>query len=626
LVRPPGRWAADESNEAEDPFEQPPPVSGTYGEPFPTSADDDGSSDSGPIEPQEPPLLPDDRWVSPAAHDRRQWLMIGAGAVIGVVMSVILLGLWASRSGDVSPDPSRSQVAERPSPQPVARPNDGDAAMPAEQVAQPASDQNDADGPKPVPSEDATQETTAPELVDPGIPERPAELMPLPKEAAVADGPPSPPDGVPDDEPSTEDKPDTSALTRALQAFAPFIQDEPYSPAEPADAQDEAGPMMDLPEWDGQRNGQVSIPRPEPREVDVAGRLQDTVPALELPGMPLIAFTHFVTGLSTIPISLDPDALALLRIRPDRPVTVKATDTDVSGILTAALQPLGLGYVPVNGQLLVTRVVPTGGPLRSVRHPVGDLVGSSSEQLEQLSDWITAMVEPDSWDSQGGPGGLQAELPDLVIQHQDTVLLHALLFCERLRVARGLPTKTNLDPALARLELRFKRAQPLLEKSVRIRYAEPALLLLILQRVTRETGLQILVDWQALGQMGWTPAAETLLLADGMPLGEAMTEMLRPMDLTYRVVDATTVQITSPTADKGQWDVEFHPVGDLLDESPDAKGLLERLADAAQQSRLGESDGVFHYDAPSRHLIAALSQPDQRWLADLLARWRSERP
>jgi hypothetical protein len=178
------------------------------------------------------------------------------------------------------------------------------------------------------------------------------------------------------------------------------------------------------------------------------------------------------------------------------------------------------------------------------------------------------MIEPDSWDSQGGPGVLQAELPDLLIQHQDTVLLRVLLFCERLRVARGLSTRTKLDPELIRLDFRFQRIQPLLEKPIRIRYDEPVLMLQVLQQVTRETDLQFLIDWQALAQMGWTPAAEAVLVADGAPLGEALRDMLQPMELTYRVIDANTVQITSLPADKNRWDIEFHSLDALLAPRP----------------------------------------------------------
>ena len=627
---PTASWAAEDSSDIEDPFEQPPPIDPAFAEPTAPPA-----VSAPPVQPDvpcdyglgsEPVPFPD----SPVVQQRRQWLLVGAAAVLGVGMAVMLLGLWASRNGEGSRGLAQSETVSAEGQSPDVPEDQTDPARqtdpdpPKKPQAEPV--------PEPVESDAAAMPDDAPrdEPVEPAPSDEPdaaaPDDSPFPKAAAKTDETASPPDPLPSDEQPAADQPDTSALTRALQAFAPFIQDEPYNAPEPADSDDSEEPMMDMPEFDGNRTDQISIPRPEPREVKVADRLQDTIPELEISGMPLISFVHFVTGLSTIPITLDPDALALLRISPDRPVAVKASDTDVGGILNAALQPLGLGYVPLDGQLLVTRPAPANGEFRSIRQPVGDLTGGSAEQLDQLADWITTVIEPDSWDVQGGPGSVQAEPPDLVLRHRDTVLFRTLLFCEQLRVARGLPTKTNLDPALSRLEPRFARIQPLLQKPVRIRFAEPTSMLQILQRLTQDTGLQILVDWQALGQMGWTPAAETVLLADGVTVGEALTNMLRPMDLTYRAVDAATVQITSPEADKNHWDVEFYPVKQLLGDTPDASSLMERLAVALQQASIGESDCVVSFDPASRHLIAAMSQPDQRWLAQLLDRWRLTAP
>ncbi|MCL4202067.1 MAG: hypothetical protein KJ000_06215 [Pirellulaceae bacterium] len=669
-------WRADATHDVEDPFEQPPPTGVVSAEPMKPPVESNAAAEPPVFETIAPPLPDGGRRClvedteglgqdageqlefpgeydlgsepvpfpdSPAAQRRRQWVLVVVAAVVGIGMSVILLGLWASRNGDASPELTQSETVPVADEVPDVAEDQADPAEPAQAVVEPKpnSDLDPAEPAvgEPAPAEPGPAEADTVDMPvdaprdDPDGPD-PApstkvklpDDSPLPKTAAKTNETVPPEVSKPNGEPPDAGSPDTAALTRALQAFAPFIQDEPYTAPDPANSDDSEEPMLEVPEFDGSGTDQISIPRPEPREVKVADRLRDTIPELDISGMPLISFAHFVTGLSTIPISLDPDALALMRISPDRPVAVKTSETDVGGILTAALQPLGLGYVQVDDQLLVTRPVPASGEFRSLRHPVGDLVGGSAEQVDQLAEWITTVIEPDSWDVQGGPGSLQAELPDLVIRHQDTVLFHTLLFCERLRVARGLPTKTNLDPGLSRLEPRFARIQPMLQKPVRIRYSEPTLMLQILQRLTQDTGLQILVDWQALGKMGWTPAAETVLQADGVPVAEALTNMLSPMDLTYRVVDAATVQITSPEADKNHWDIEFYPVKHLLGNSSDATALMDRLAVAMQQSSIGESEGLVYFDPASRHLIAAMSQPHQRWLAELLDRWRLSAP
>lgn len=620
--------------------------------PSTTPVPPDAAVDAEATEPTAPPLLPDDHWVSQAAEDRRQWLLIGGAAMLGILLSILLVGFWASRTGDLanrtapSPDTPPSPVTlddrsdEEPDGQLEDQPNGRLDGPPEDKPADATGDATgDVVGPQPETvdshddlAEDPSDAGDADQRQEPGEtePDEPAmkqqtERPQIADLDAVQQTEPVVPDvgerQIDDQDPTADSPP-----TRVLPSFAPFIQDQPYQAEASQESLEDGEPMPDMEHWEDASDDGASMPRPEPRQVNIPERLQDSIPAVDIPDMPLIAFTHLVTGLSTIPISLDPDALALLRLRPDSPVKIQATDTQVGDMLVAALRPLGLGYLHDRDQLLITRIAPADSPLRRVRHPVGDLVQNSENQLDQLADWIMTMVEPDSWEVQGGPGELVTELPDLVIRHQDTVLLRALLFCERLRIARGLSPTTNLDPQLMGLELRCQRADTLLQERVRIRYDQPVPMLQILPQITRDTGLQILVDWHALGQMGWTPAAEITLVADDVALGQALMDLLGPMDLTFRTIDASTVQVTSPEADRARWDIEFHPLDELLAAPSEIDLWMQQLEEAMRQARLDEADGVFRYDPISRHLIAAFSPSHQRWLADLLARWRTGEP
>lgn len=592
-------------------------------------------------EPAAPPLLPDDQWVSQAAEDRRQWLMIGGAAMLGILLSILLVGFWASRIGDrtaridARPDAPPELVAgddvadEEPESSPADKPTDTPGEPPGEPPKTVDSPDNQTDDPANAVAEDEPHVPQETEPIDGGNkifrePQQPPIADPdngqqtepvQPAKPAIPEGPTP----QQDDQAPIEDSPPV----RILPSFAPFIQDQPYQPDASQESLDDGEAVPDWEDWDEASDDGDSMPRPEPRQVNIPERLQDAIPAVDIPGMPLNAFTHLLTGLSTIPISLDPDALALLRIRPDSPVKIQATDTRIGEMLDAAIRPLGLGYLHNQDQLLITRVAPNDTPLRRIRHPVGDLIQDSGEQLDQLADWITAMVAPDSWDALGGPGELVAEFPDLVIRHRETVLFRALLFCERLRVARGLSPTTNLDPQLMQLELRCQLADVLLQAPIRMRYDQPVPMLQILQQITRDTGLQILVDWQALGQMGWNPAAEIALVSEEQPLGQALSDMLGAMDLTFRTIDASTIQVTSPEADSGRWDVEFHSLDGLLAAASEIDAWMEQLEQAMRRSGWDEAPGVYRYDPISHHLIAACTPSHQRWLAELLAQWRA---
>jgi hypothetical protein len=108
-------------------------------------------------------------------------------------------------------------------------------------------------------------------------------------------------------------------------------------------------------------------------------------------------------------------------------------------------------------------------------------------------------------------------------------------------------------------------------------FSQPASLTRILDRLGKTAGVRILVDWQAAATVGWSPDAEGTVVADKMPLADALTALLRPMDLTYRVVDDGLLQVTTLRGLEARLELEFYPVADLLADKPDGSRIIERV-------------------------------------------------
>jgi len=580
------------------------------------------------VQPGNEPVLPTDAWTSQAARQRQQWLLLGGAAVVGVALALGVLGFLASRgarsnrsdSAGPGPDAAASgQPASSTQPQTPPANVPPAAAAPAAgktaKVTKPAS-VPDASAPATVPPAAGPPAKSA----DPPAAEALSATDAKPVEAPQTAAQPSAPDAEAKAPDSKESSPDTTALSETLKAFAPFI--DPNVNAPPTEAME--GANQDAPpEPEAITTDQPVVPRPEPRQIDLPARLQDKIPEVEFTDVPLEAFLRFVMNFSTIPISLDLDALALVRAAPRTKVSVRKTDATIDQLLTAALGPLQLAHVGVDQQLVVTRPPPPNGELRTHSHVVSDLVGSDPQQLQQLADLIVEMVAPATWQAAGGPGVMQEAMPALVIQQQDTVLFQAIVFCERLRAARGLPPQSKFDPELFSLQPCWARAAPRLAEPVTLNFLQPASLVRILSRLSDESGVAIVVDWQALATLGWTPDTETTLAVNQRPLGEVLRQMLQPMELTYRVVDAATVQVTSPAAVEARWDIEFYAVQEWLATGTTAEAVLARVRRELSGNESGQLAGVLHVDAPSQHLIAALPQPQQRKLAELLKGWRA---
>lgn len=578
------------------------------------------------------PVLPTDAWTSEAAQQRRQWLMVGGAAFVGVALAFGVLAFFASRGA--RPDPEES-AASAPAAVASAAPAD-----PAQPQTPPVSAPADVARPAPEKTAAGTKAASAPEPSTPAVsppvagpPAKPADppaaKTPGPENAKPTQTPPataqpSAPDARPKPADPKKVSSDTTALDETLKAFAPFIDpDVNTAPTESMEAAQQDAPRL---EPEAITTGQPAVPRPEPRQIDLPARLQDKIAEVEFVEVPLEAFLRFVMNFSTIPISLDPDALALVRATPGTKISVKKADATVEQLLMAALSPLQLGYVAVGQQLVVTRPPQPAGQLRTHSHAVSDLVGSDPQQLQQLADLIVEMVAPATWQAAGGPGVIREEMPALVIQQQDTVLFQAIVFCERLRAARGLPPQSKFNPELFSLQPAWARAAPRLARSVTLNFLQPASFTRILDRLSDEAGVEILVDWQALTTLGWTPDTETTLSVNQRPLGDVLSQMLQPLELTYRVVDATTVEVTSPAAVEARWDVEFYPVKKLETPGQTPEALVARVRRELSGDESSQLAGVLHFDAPSQHLIAALPQPLQRKLAEVLKKWSEGNP
>ncbi len=586
-------------------------------------------------------------------QNRYRLLGVGAAALAGIALAFGVFGFVASRAftshrskAPASPQDDAvietsvegEELAEAAESEHQSTPDESDAETTEEATGKtPAATQgtNEPASEKPAPEEPASDEP-APEPSDAPQAELPAKdlaggELEIPP-ATMGDA--GDPEGSDDEQtesagpsealaerPAVADSPATS-MAESLDTFAPFIDPQAFVPTPGAPP-----PIQEnLPELEPDEGGDEmrDVPRPEPREVDVPQRLADTIPSIEFRDVPIKAFVRFLMGFSTIPMTLDPDALALVGVTSETPVNVHQMDTTVGRTLAEAIQPLRLGFQVVGDQILITRVPAANAPLRTYAHPVDDLVDGDPTRLNELADMIVDMVEPDSWEALGGEGTIHPEMPSLVIQQRETGLFRAILFCERLRAARGLPPRSKFDRSLFELEPRFVRVTEMLRRPVTLNYIEPTSFVQIVDQLSDESGLQILIDWRELADLGWNPAAETTVSANAEPVGEVLSDVLRPMELTYRVVGPTCVQVTSPAQLQTHLDVEFYPAADLLSAELTPDELLKRIRAELGEQMLDELGATLSYDLPSGFLVAALPQPLQRRVFALLEECRTK--
>lgn len=565
------------------------------------------AKDSGQLAPAPPAEANAERQPSPSPPSSRLrfWLVAGGSAAVGIVLAFAAVTLALRIVRGMPPQIRRTTSSSSPD----AAPATGPVVAPA-QAAPPTANVAPA-----LPPSQAEQAPANASPATSSIATNDVSPAPSPGKAATAD----PLGLVPQNAAKSELPQVSDSLAKLDRLIGTGVEETPP----PAGTKPTAAAPKEVPEA---APSKPPAPRPPPREVDVAKRLADPLLGIESANTPLVDFLQTLSDLSTIPISLEPDALAIVNVSASSPVALKTGSITVGAAITEAIKPLKLESVVVEGQLVVRLAEPN--PPTVIEVSARDLADGSEQQLGELAELLKSVIEPATW-SGGADSGeitINAAKNALQIRHRRAVQAQVLLTCDKLRVARGKSPLLKLDPATFQLAGRYERAKPKLETQISLNYSQPTRLVTILERLQETANVSILVDWRDVAGGGWNPAAEATLVADKLPLAASLDLLVSPLDLTWRVVDGATLEIVSLGRLADRIETEVYRVEGPAAKDLTGESLLARLRDLLGEAtfRDGGGNGELRFDVEGKCLIACLPQPKQRELAALLANWASE--
>jgi hypothetical protein len=353
-----------------------------------------------------------------------------------------------------------------------------------------------------------------------------------------------------------------------------------------------------------------------PVAVDVAARLADGIPDLAFSDMPLSRACDLLASISSIPITLDVDAMRQLDVSPSDVVSLHLTDTTVGKALQAIADESRLAVKAEAGHVLITSPASYREALRTVRYTVSDLL-DDKETADELAKMIRTFVAPESW--QTGGGAVEPDGGALVVVQTGDVHYQVVDFCERLRLARQKPLRSRGNPERFSLTTRTTLAKELLDRPITVNFHEPTPLHQIIAYLAKAAECQLPINRIALDAAETCDRVEGVLVARDTPLGTALHGLLTPLGLTYRVVDAQTLEITTRDAIEERMELEFYPVGPWTAKGTDPATIVERIKTDANGG-WGESGGAgqIGFDPLSSRLLVLQSQPVQQAIERLL--------
>ena len=302
---------------------------------------------------------------------------------------------------------------------------------------------------------------------------------------------------------------------------------------------------------------------------------------------PLGEAVAFLRESYALNVRIDKKALDDIGIGPDMPVTFRIKGIALRAALRLMLRQVDLSYLVSDGTLMIATPEAAENSLSMAVYPLGDLVGERDKSgqmtydFEPLTELITDIVRPATWDCAGGPGSITParfdNLRALVVSqtadvHEElTVLLRSLRAIER-QAALGnggvQPVACFLTPEEAAAKEAVERA---LQRKVSLQY-DAAPLDGIARQVADLAGVPVQIDRKALEDLGIGTDAPVSFRVSNVSLRSALNLMLRNLDLTYEIRDEVLL-ITTPEVTDNSLTTTIYPVADLV-VCRDSKGEL----------------------------------------------------
>jgi hypothetical protein len=303
--------------------------------------------------------------------------------------------------------------------------------------------------------------------------------------------------------------------------------------------------------------------------------------------------------------------LELAGIAALQPVTAKVADTTAEKLLQNGLANNRLAFVEDGGKVVL---VPAGGEKRrAVDYDVADLV--SKDGGKQLASLVQQFVAPESW--QAG-GGVDVKGTKLHVDHTQNVRHQVLIFCERLRLARGLPLRSRYPAALLSVKPAHEAIAAMLGQKTTFTFMPWSRLADVVRHWQDESGVTILVDWAALADVELGPSSLVSCAAVDRTWADVLDGTLEPIGLAWWPVNGGAIQITSREAVEDRQRIEFYAVPkEMREQFRDGEALVASLHDElSQQEGNSIKQPVIAVDEVSGRLIVLGSPLVHRILSE----------
>ena len=204
-----------------------------------------------------------------------------------------------------------------------------------------------------------------------------------------------------------------------------------------------------------------------------------------------------------------------------------------------------------------------------------------------------------------------------MVSQNELAHYQAIIFFDKLRVARGLPPRSQYSKPRFDLTHRSVQVASALAQDVQLQIVVPTPLFNVVDQLEKSSGLTILCDWDSLAINKIGPATPVTLSAQNIPVQDALRQLEHSWKVAVIPIDATTVQLVAEQSLALRPWLEFYDLSQFELGRAEATALVnDAKRELSDLRKTGYGDVL--YDPGSKHLLALLSKDDHQRLQLLL--------
>jgi hypothetical protein len=390
-----------------------------------------------------------------------------------------------------------------------------------------------------------------------------------------------------------------------------------------------------------------SIPKPvfvgeSPEETakrEAVERALDKNVDLAFKDTPLTEAVAWIREQTGVPVDFDRRALEDAGISVEEvKVTLTLRKVSLRAALRIMLRRLDLSYYIQHGSLFISDPSRASHALDTALFPIADLIdgldssGRRIKDYETVIELITACVAPVTWDAVGGSGSLKEFDGTLAISQTPEMLAEVERFLRAIRIARQQQSTGDFTPLATDFENEnTTRVLKALETKVNLDCRDTPLTKLV-EMVAIESGVNVLLDENALRDAGIEETTKVDGRVKDIPLGDALDRLLGGVNLAYTVRNEV-LWITTNEYAPFPIPTHVYPLDDLYRNSFDdeQEAFDERIVELVTSTihpttwdAVGGHGNIF-YAEPWNVLVVSNSREVQEKIAGLFAKLRELR-